>query len=60
MMSAVGTPFPTSRSKRSAQCQRRKKVKSGDDKSITVHADGDLFGRLLIVAPNQSAGGFEL
>ena len=26
------------------------KVKAGDEKSITVHADRDLFGRLLIVA----------
>ena len=29
---------------------KKVKVKSGDDKSITVHADRDLFGRLLIVA----------
>ena len=26
------------------------KVKAGDEKSITVHADRDLFGRLMIVA----------
>lgn len=29
---------------------KKVKVKAGDEKSITVHADRDLFGRLLIVA----------
>ena len=29
---------------------KRVKVKAGEEKSITVHADRDLFGRLLIVA----------
>ena len=29
---------------------KKGKVKAGDEKSITVHADRDLFGRLLIVA----------
>ena len=29
---------------------KKVKVKAGDEKSITVHADKDLFGRLMIVA----------
>ena len=29
---------------------KKVKVKAGDEKSITVHADRDLFGRLLIIA----------
>ena len=28
---------------------KKVKVKAGDEKSITVHADRDLFGRLLII-----------
>ena len=34
----------------SSTTKKTLKVKAGDEKSITVHADRDLFGRLLIVA----------
>ena len=38
---------------------KKVKVKAGDEKSITVHAGRDLFGRLLIVAHGQKFRTFE-
>ena len=42
--------IPNLKIKTFSSMSKKVKVKYGDDKSITVHADRDLFGRLLIVA----------
>ena len=42
--------IPNLKIKTFSSMSKKVKVKSGDGKSITVHADRDLFGRLLVVA----------
>ena len=39
---------------------KKVEVKAGDEKSITVHADRDLFGRLLIVANTRQINFMEV
>ena len=43
-------PIPNLKIKTFSSMTKKAKVKAADDKIVTVSADRDLFGRLLIVA----------